>query len=108
TVATWEPSNKMRMYIKSDVASQIWNYGVTSNLTETQVDPTEGKFISLPADVQLSVSNPIPLSAPRSLAFAADGTFYVADSRNNRILHLDTSGNTLHEWGSFADVSVTP
>jgi predicted membrane-bound mannosyltransferase/DNA-binding beta-propeller fold protein YncE len=108
TVATWEPANKMRMYIKSDVASQIWNYGVTSGLTETQVDPTEGKFISLPADLQVPVSNPVPLNAPRSLAFAQDGTFYVADSRNHRILHLDTDGNTLHEWGSFADVQVTP
>jgi predicted membrane-bound mannosyltransferase/DNA-binding beta-propeller fold protein YncE len=104
TVATWEPANKMRMYIKSDVASQIWNYGVTSTLTETEVDPTEGKFIILPADLELVVSNPVPLNAPRSLAFAPDGTFYVADSRNHRILHLDINGNTLHEWGTFENV----
>lgn len=108
TVATWEPANKMRMYIKSDVASQIWNYGVTSTLTETEIDPTEGKFLILPADVELQISNPVPLNAPRSLAFAPDGTFYVADSRNHRILHLDVNGNTLHEWGTFANVEITP
>lgn len=110
TVATWEPSNKMRMYIKSDVASQIWNYGVTSTMTETQVDPTEGKFVTLASDFQADVlrTNPIPLNAPRSLAFAGDGTFYVADSRNNRILHMDAEGNVLQTWGSFVDVASTP
>jgi predicted membrane-bound mannosyltransferase/DNA-binding beta-propeller fold protein YncE len=110
TVATWEPANKMRMYIKSDVVSQIWNYGVTSTLTETQVDPTEGKFITLASDFQVDIlkTNSIPLNAPRSLAFAQDGTFYVADSRNNRVLHLDANGNTLQSWGTFADGTTIP
>jgi predicted membrane-bound mannosyltransferase/DNA-binding beta-propeller fold protein YncE len=110
TVATWEPANKMRMYIKADVANQIWNYGAAPAYTEVQQDPTEGKFVQLASDLMLDItqSNPIPLNAPRSLAFANDGTFYVADSRNHRILHLDTTGNILHEWGSFADGVNTP
>ncbi|MCC6261071.1 MAG: TIGR03663 family protein [Anaerolineales bacterium] len=111
TVATWQPSNGMRMYIKSDVASQIWNYGIVENSqTETQVDPTEGKFVVIPADVQLSgmQADSIPLNAPRSLAFASDGTFYVADSRNNRVLHLNQAGDILHVWGTFADGTNIP
>jgi DNA-binding beta-propeller fold protein YncE len=44
------------------------------------------------------------LDSPRGIAFASDGTIYVADSRNHRIQHLDTEGNVLHIWGSFADV----
>lgn len=102
SLATWQPSNAMRMYIRQDVVSQIWNYGVPPAASEIVKDPTEGKFESIPADLVLDISqqNPIPLNGPQSLAFAADGTFYVADSRNNRILHLDLSGAILHQWGT--------
>jgi predicted membrane-bound mannosyltransferase/DNA-binding beta-propeller fold protein YncE len=108
-IATWNPADKMRLYIRQDVASQIWNYGVAPTTTEVIEDPTEGKYISLNADLVFDSlqANPVLLNAPRSLAFASDGSLYVADSRNHRVLHLDTQGNILHEWGTFADgVSV--
>ncbi|MBI3150828.1 MAG: TIGR03663 family protein [Chloroflexi bacterium] len=110
TVATWQPADKMRLYIRQDVASQIWNYGVAPTSTELLEDPTEGKFISLTADLAFDANqaNPVTLNAPRSLAFAPDGTIYVADSRNHRILHLDLEGKVLHEWGTFADGVGTP
>jgi len=110
TLTTWNPSDKMRLYIRQDVAAKIWNYGVAPTVLETTEDPTEGKYISLAADLVLDVptENPVGMNAPRSLAFAKDGTVYVADSRNHRILHLDMEGNVLHEWGSFADGVATP
>ncbi|NOH03553.1 MAG: hypothetical protein HND47_17125 [Chloroflexi bacterium] len=105
TVATWSPADTMRLYIRQDVASQIWNYGVAPITSQVIEDPTEGKFILLAADKILDAAqtNPVNFNAPRSLAFAPDGTFYVADSRNHRILHLDVDGSVLHEWGTFAD-----
>jgi predicted membrane-bound mannosyltransferase/DNA-binding beta-propeller fold protein YncE len=105
TIANWQPANTMRMYIRQDVASQIWNYGVVPAPGEVIIDPTEGKFILLASDqvVNLAGQATISLNGPRALAFAEDGTFYVADSRNHRVLHLDQLGNVLHEWGSFAD-----
>ena len=103
TLTTWNPADKMRLYIRQDVASQIWNYGIAPTVLETAADPTEEKYISLAADIVLAPKNQIPLNAPRSLAFAKDGTVYVADSRNHRVLHLDIEGNVLHEWGIFAD-----
>jgi predicted membrane-bound mannosyltransferase/DNA-binding beta-propeller fold protein YncE len=108
-VATWSPADRMRLYIRQDVASQIWNYGIAPTETEVLVDPTEGKYISLPADRVFDSlqANPLSLNTPRSLAFANDGSMYVADSRNHRVLHLDQQGNILHEWGTYADgVSV--
>ncbi len=110
TLATWNPSDKMRLYIRQDVAAKIWNYGVAPTILQTDEDPTETKYTPLAADLVLdaALKNPIGLNAPRSLAFAKDGTVYVADSRNHRILHLDMEGNTLHEWGSFADGVSTP
>jgi len=110
TLTTWNPADKMRLYIRQDVAAKMWNYGIAPTVLETVKDPTEGKYISLPADLVLDVTleNPIGLNAPRSLAFAKDGTVYVADSRNNRILHLNAEGKILHEWGTFADGVGTP
>ncbi|MCC7118026.1 MAG: TIGR03663 family protein [Anaerolineales bacterium] len=111
TLATWQPSNGMRMYVKADVASQIWGYGITNNQqTVTEVDPTEGKFITLPSDLEIAglQADSLPLNAPRSLAFASDGSFYVADSRNNRVVHLDSSGKLLRAWGTFADGTNIP
>ncbi len=110
TISTWQPSNTMRMYIRQDVASQIWNYGVMPVTTGAAEDPTEGKYVLLAADLIFDTlpSTTVAMAAPRSLAFAADGTFYVADSRNHRILHMDAQGNLLNEWGTYADGTSIP
>ncbi|HNB36860.1 MAG TPA: TIGR03663 family protein [Anaerolineales bacterium] len=109
-IANWQPADKMRLYIRKDVVSQIWNYGVAPTASEVLEDPTEGKYETLTADLVFDAAqaNSVILNAPRSLAFAPDGTVYVADSRNHRIVHLDMEGKTLHAWGSFADGQSVP
>jgi DNA-binding beta-propeller fold protein YncE len=102
----------MRLYIRKDVISQVWNYGVSpAQPAAPAVDPTEGKTISLDADLVISANQiqPVPMNAPRSLAFAKDGSFYVADSLNHRILHMDPTGKLLNQWGTFtASTDQTP
>jgi sugar lactone lactonase YvrE len=101
---TWQPADQMRLYIRKDVVAQIWNYGAAPVETVEIVDPTEGKAISLPADLVIDAAQTglTPLNAPRSLAFAPDGTFYVADSRNNRIIHFTADGKMIESWGSVS------
>ncbi|MDO8754009.1 MAG: TIGR03663 family protein, partial [Anaerolineales bacterium] len=110
TLTTWSPADRMRLYIRQDVAAQIWNYGVAPAAVEAIKDPTEGKYVLLSADLifDSTQANSVALNAPRSLAFAKDGTLYVADSHNHRILHLDMTGKTIHTWGTFADGVNTP
>ncbi len=105
TLATWQPADQMRLYIRKDVASQIWNFGVGPSETSAQIDPYESNTIVLPADqvVDASTLNTTPLSAPRGVAIAPNGTLYVADSRNHRILHIATDGSLLGSWGTFGD-----
>ncbi|MDD2922431.1 MAG: TIGR03663 family protein [Anaerolineales bacterium] len=108
TLTTWSPADKMRLYIRQDVAKQMWNYGVAPAAIESAQDPTEGKYTLLSADLMFDAAQGLNLNAPRSLAFAKDGTVYVADSRNQRVLHVDMEGKVLHQWGTFADGVSTP
>ena len=111
TLTTWQPADQMRLYVRRDVASQVWNYGVPIEPAEEIVDPTEDKYAVLTADAVLdamSAVNPVALNAPRALAFARNGSMYVADTRNHRILHLEPDGRLIREWGSFADGSAGP
>ena len=102
TLATWQPSAAMRMYIKKDVADEIWKYGAQPAVQQpAQADPYLGKTITLAASqiIDTSAVNP-PMNAPREMAFAPDGSFYVADSRNDRILHFAANGTLIKQWGA--------
>ncbi|MEW5828074.1 MAG: flippase activity-associated protein Agl23 [Chloroflexota bacterium] len=103
TLPTWEPTDRMRLYIRKDVAAQIWNYGVGPvNVAEALADPYEGKVLELNADIVVgSWGQELgQFDAPRGIAVAPDGSLYVADSRNNRIVHLDASGDPISAWGT--------
>jgi predicted membrane-bound mannosyltransferase/DNA-binding beta-propeller fold protein YncE len=104
TLTNWEPSDRMRMYIRKDVVQQIWNYGVgPAAESATITDPYESGTISLPADLIIGSQGQgeAQFDAPRAIAFAPDGTFYVADSRNNRIQHFAANGGFLNTWSTF-------
>jgi sugar lactone lactonase YvrE len=101
TLATWQPADEMRMYIRKDVAQQMWKFGsAPAAAAVPEVDPYEGKIITLAANPIIAGDSVTPpMNGPRSLAFAPDGTFYVADSRNHRVLHFDTGGVLIGQWG---------
>ena len=108
TLTTWDPADQMRLYVRKDVAAQIWNYGVGPVASVPTVDPYEAGTIVLAAD-QVFTSDrfpPLGLNAPRSIAAGKNGDLYVADSSNNRILHIASDGSVINEWGTFADVST--
>ena len=106
SLANWSPADRMRMYVRKDIAAEIWEYGVGPSAGEIVADPYEGKGINLMPDwfFGTSGSSTGQLSAPRGIAVAADGTLYVADSRNHRIQHFAADGTLLNAWGSFADI----
>jgi predicted membrane-bound mannosyltransferase/streptogramin lyase len=107
TLTTWQPSDQMRLYIRKDIASKIWNYGVGPSQAPVTEDPYKAGSIMLAAD-QIFSSDRYPpgLNAPREIANGLNGDLYVADSRNHRILHIASDGSLLQEWGSFADIAT--
>ncbi len=105
TLTTWQPADQMRLYIRKDVAAKIWNYGVGPAEAPVTVDPYEAGTIMIPADLIFGpeLYPPLGLNAPRAIAAGLNEDIYVADSRNNRILHIAGDGSLLQEWGTFAD-----
>lgn len=101
TLENWQPSDSFRMYIRKDVVSQIWEYGAAPVVLEPSIDPYEANTINLEADLIVTGNQEFQLNAPRDIAIAPDGTLYVADSLNHRILHLDSEGGLLHAWGEY-------
>ena len=105
TLTTWQPSDQMRLYIRKDIASQIWNYGVGPSEAPVAEDPyLQGKIVLSAEQIFGSeLYPPVGLNAPREIAHGHKDDLYVADSRNHRILHISDDGSLLTEWGSFAD-----
>jgi uncharacterized protein (TIGR03663 family) len=108
TLANWRPGQRMRLYIRKDVVAQMWNYGEGLVALPPQVDSYAAGKVALSAEREIGSSGTAAgqFNAPRQVAFAADGSLYVADSRNHRIQHLSADGKTvIAQWGTFADVS---
>jgi predicted membrane-bound mannosyltransferase/DNA-binding beta-propeller fold protein YncE len=101
TLENWQPSDSFRMYIRKDVVSQIWEYGATPITLEPSIDPYEENTIDLQASQILQGNESFRFNAPKDIDVAEDGTLYVSDSQNHRILHIDQEGNLLHAWGQY-------
>ena len=72
TLATWQPSALMRMYIRKDVAEQTWKYGVVPAQQAAQVDPYQGKTITLNAGAIVdSTKLSVPMNAPALIGYCA-------------------------------------
>lgn len=109
SLPTWSPADRMRLYVRKDIAAQVWNYGgAPLTMEEVLADPYEGKEIILLADKAFGSNGTErgQFQMPRALAAAPDGSVYVADTNNHRIQHLSAEGEVLHVWGSFADSAV--
>jgi DNA-binding beta-propeller fold protein YncE len=108
TLTTWQPADQMRLYVRKDIASKIWNYGVGPSEAPVAEDPYKSGTILLAAE-QIFGSDrypPLGLNAPRAIASGLEGDLYVADSRNHRVLHIASDGSLLKEWGSFGDIAA--
>jgi sugar lactone lactonase YvrE len=98
--AKWSPENRMRIYIRKDLAGQSRNMAFRSSQLpdlETKEDTYTAKRIQV---APLSVIKPEGVHQPRNIAAAPDGTFLLADSGNSRIIRIDSHGRILHTWGT--------
>ena len=109
SLKNWNPSDRMKLFVRKDVVSQVWDYGVAPASLEPVniVDPYEAGMQSLAADIVVGqLGNAAgQFSSPRSVAVAPDGSLYIADTANHRIQHLSADGTVLQVWGKYANAA---
>jgi len=107
TLENWLPSEKMRLYIRKDIASQVWKYHHEAAMQPLiKIDPYEELITARQADYFISQSGSLPgeLDSPRGIDVASDGSIFVADSRNHRIQQFSPGGSLIRQWGSYANI----
>ncbi|MBN2550066.1 MAG: TIGR03663 family protein [Anaerolineales bacterium] len=108
SLQNWSPAARMRLYIRKDIVTQLWNYGAAPSAQVLESDPFDDKQLSLMADRVFGApgAQPGQFQRPRDLAVAPDGTLYIADTENHRIQHVTMDGTVLQVWGEFGDVAA--
>lgn len=108
SLTAWSPADRMKLFIRKDVAAQVWDYGVSAVALDEPVleDPYEDRMMDLAPDLTVGGEG-IGLAEfirPRGIAVAPDGSIYIADTGNHRIQHLDSDGEVISTWGTFGDL----
>jgi len=110
SLENWSPSDRMKFYIRKDVATTLWDYGVVAAASPELVytDPYADNIVTLQSGkvIGQTGSNPGEFQSPRSIAFAEDGRLYVADSKNHRIQFFDSNGVFAGEWGGYGETTA--
>lgn len=107
TLENWLPSEKMRLYIRKDIAAQMWDLTTATDFSfEYEDNPYESVMISRQPDYFIGSSGTAAgeLNAPRGIDIAPDSTIFVADSMNHRIQQLSQTGKMINSWGSYANI----
>jgi uncharacterized protein (TIGR03663 family) len=105
SLENWSPSDRMKLYVRKDIAALIWDYGVTLETLEIEpyVDPYADLLVSLEAMDEFGGSGNAlgQLSGPRGMAIAPNGEIYIADTMNHRVQRFSAEGEPLGAWGAF-------
>jgi uncharacterized protein (TIGR03663 family) len=107
TLETWLPSEKTRLYIRKDIAAEMWQYTNSDSFMQAlETDPYADNLLSKIPDGFIGMAGSVPgeLNTPRGMDIGPDGRIYIADSRNHRIQVFAPNGLLENVWGSFANV----
>lgn len=107
----WPLSQQMRVYIQKEVASQMLQMSLGSAVLEELPAPVD-IYAKLQRQVKpAQIIADAGLSTPRGMAVAPDGSIYVADTGDSRIVRIDPAGKVVNSWGgrtSDGQESPTP
>ncbi len=107
-LSRWPVVDRMRFYVRRDLAAQLWDMGVGPTVLSEPSTPDP--FEALWQDVVASNfwgsegSAPGEFQRPRNVAVGPDNSVYVADTFNHRIQKYNLAGTLLVTWGQFGSL----
>lgn len=107
TLNNWLPSERMRFYVRKDIAAQMWQLNTEASIQQVvATDPYAENMQSRQPDSFIGIAGSAlgDLNTPHGIDIGPDGAIYVADSGNNRIQKFATDGTLLDSWGTYASV----
>jgi uncharacterized protein (TIGR03663 family) len=104
----WSPAEKMRVYVRNDIALKMLSLSLGSTMLADIPKPVDA-YISVKrmVDSKIVIQNS-GLNNPRNLVIAKDGSVYAADTGNSRILKYNTAGELITSWGTRSVAGQTP
>ncbi len=109
TPDNWYHVHNFTMYVRKDVAHQIWDFGATPpEVYQLPPDLYTEKRVDLEAHLIWGQVGTAPgqFNHPRGLAVGPDGNLYIVDSDNARIQVFAPDGAFLRTWGSFCEIET--
>ena len=108
TVTAWSHRHEFRMYVRRDIAEIVWDLNVTPTDAAAASAGAVFDYSEIDWSAQTAYAglfDNLPLLQPRDVAVGADGTRYIADTGNNRIVVLDQAGNFVRAFGGTCFLS---
>lgn len=114
-LAKWPYQGEFDMYVRRDLANQIWDLAVVpvaaeSTLNVPVIEPGQVRFVTAQSVYDGSYAG-LPLFAPRAVAVGPNGERVIADTNNHRVVVLNQAGEFLRAFGGYcnlADRTGTP
>jgi uncharacterized protein (TIGR03663 family) len=108
-LSKWPYQGEFDMYVRRDLASQIWDLAVVpvaaeSTLNIPVIEPGQVRTIAADAIFNETYDG-LPLFAPRAVAVAPGGNRVIADTANHRIVVLDSQGGFLRSFGTHCNLN---
>ncbi len=109
TLSGWPAGERFRLYVRKDIANELWQYGSAAFPPPAPADPYAGAVrAAAAAEIWSKLgTDPGSVTRPRGIAAAPDGSVYVADTGNNRIQHFDPVGNLINFWGGSSGTDAS-
>jgi predicted membrane-bound mannosyltransferase/DNA-binding beta-propeller fold protein YncE len=98
SLANWPVADRMHFYVRKDIASQIWPYGVGEGLDavfyqeDTEVNLCSSNWLDTTAMQVIEAPDDSRLVRPLGMDLGPDGQLYVADEYGHRVAVFDENG----------------
>ena len=101
TLDAWPLRSEYRLYVRRDVAAQMWNMGTTEPIEIGPTDPYAESWRELAARQIFGRqgSGPGQLERPSGIKIGPAGFVYVADAGNHRVQKFTADGQFVAAWG---------